>query len=59
MNAPKTGTKHTQEISTVEFTAAELDAVSGGRPGLDRATYEWLKANYFPFMFKVSTRYIC
>ena len=59
MNAPKIATKQTQEISTVEFTAAELDTVSGGRPGLDRATYEWLKANYFPFMFKVNTRYVC
>jgi hypothetical protein len=59
MNVPKIATKPTPEINAVEFTAVELDAVSGGRPGLDRATYEWLKANYFPFMFKVSTRYIC
>ena len=59
MNAPKIATKQTQEISSDEFTAAELDAVSGGRPGLDRATYEWLKANYFPFMFKVNMRNVC
>ena len=58
MDTPKIATSTQNKIRADEFTAAELDAVSGGK-GLDRATYEWLKANYFPFMFKVSTRYIC
>lgn len=59
MNAPKLATKPAQETSAAEFTAAELDAVSGGKPRIDRATYDWLKANYFPWMFKTSTRNIC
>ena len=58
MDTPKNATSTQNEISAAEFTAAELDAVSGGK-GLDRATYEWLKANYFPFMFKTSTRNVC
>ncbi|CAN7236421.1 hypothetical protein LJR220_000896 [Bradyrhizobium sp. LjRoot220] len=59
MDTPKIATSTQNEISADEFTAVELDAVSGGKPGLDRATYEWLKANYFPFMFKTSTRNVC
>ena len=40
---------------TIEMTHRMLpDTVVRGR-----ATYEWLKANYFPFMFKVNTRYVC
>jgi hypothetical protein len=48
MNAPKMGRTQTQKINAVEFTAAELDTVSGGKPRIDRATIEWLKENYFP-----------
>ena len=59
MRAPNMGRKQTQEINAVEFTAAELDAVSGGKPRIDRATIEWLKENYFPWMMKTSTRNIC
>ena len=59
MNAPKMGRTQTQKINAVEFTAAELDTVSGGKPRIDRATIEWLKENYFPWMMKTSTRNIC
>ena len=59
MNAPKIGRKQAQEINALEFTAAELDAVSGGKPRIDRATIEWLRENYFPWMMKTSTRNIC
>ena len=59
MDTPKIATSTQNEISPAEFTAAELDAVSGGKPRIDRATYEWLKANYFPWMFKTSTKNVC